>query len=727
MSTLELPPAEAREDEGRLKLREALGHRWWGFVLAINFFFAPLGALALARIRFTNSPAGSFIFLMLTVGSVLTLVWFMLFIWKRPPHSGVFWVGTLAAVFTVAGSVAYSITRTTTLPDLSPLFWYLTLVILAGGGLFALFVRVYARTAYRLKVGDEMREEVPPERWQKSRWAERADALWHGLVRLEFFGWVIWVTSAVAAIGGALRHPPLSDPPFSELSVLNKYFRTLDTAAFDLIRATVIGTIVLFFVQLLKTYQDAIIAAGKAAKDAEQASQRARDAISRADKILPALSQQMNKAIDLFKTAGNYQNANLIAANFAQSLRIISESGPALAHVRELSERVFEHVGLINREINQSSALAGKPPDYFDLASLSAIYSTYLRVESLSFEGDADSGLGGYRLSTRYPHYALAVRSVVDAITQLDPTHERYKFYTIFSREPERFFNPKPGRSQTDVTWPQVSINWTTLFLERFCRWQNRMGIPYTRHFVTCGRNSSGSRSPIPPLSAVVDEQLEKYVILCNVKDGRRRPLLWGEAAWEFFECDEAALTGQSVWSYLSEDEARGLKAAVRQVIPPPAVREALGAVDFVRQLTRPSYLIVGPDKRKSFDGAIRQHEQEIEFRPLREILHDYHSQTCPPVKLVFERDTTYESFFSDKIPRDLLAVWDAVKQCWCLCIGTMIGEEDPSAIVMVVTTKDRPLKNLPWSELEDKLSTLFCTDTPSGNEKCQSLIREQL
>lgn len=730
MSAQPPQPAASPEPAGRLKLREALGHRWWGFVLAINFFVAPMGALALARLSIATSPILGFAFWLFIIGGFFTLLWFLVFVWKREPRSRLSrGVSSLAVAFTSA-IVAYLIARSTTLPELTPLFWHFVLVLLGAVAVFWLFVRVYARTAYRLKVGDELIEEVDEERWRRAPLLERADALWHGIIRLEFFGWVIWVTAAVAAVGGALRNPPGGDPSFAHLSVLHQYFHTLDVAAYDLIRASVVGTIVLFFVQLLKTYQDAIVAAGKAAKEAEQASERAMKAVSEADKIAPTLERQMSKALDLFKSTGNILKADMIASTLGHMLRLIADSRPALGQVSEFSDKLFDHIGRINREVTHAyrTATAGEPVDPFDLVSLSAIYTTYLKVESLSFEGEEEVGRGGFRLATRYPHYVLAVRGVVEAIRWLDDDPERYRFYTLFSREPDRFFNPKPGES-TNINLAQIRLNWTVLFLERFCRWHRRNDIFYKRHFITCSRRGSADMGAtrIPPLNAVVDEQLEDYMVLCNVRGGKVRPCLWGETAWEFFG-GAAPPAGQSVWAYLSEAEARGLWEDIAEVLPAEEVRNALKTTDVFRQVKDAAYVIVEPGKKGKFEAAIKPHAGEVELRPLKEVLLEYHSLPSPPAKLIFDDYNAYAKFFGDNLPRDLLAVWDAAKKCWCLCIGTMVGEHDPNAVVMVATTKERPLNNLPWSDLEKSLTDLFVPE-PAGPGRKQhgGVAREEI
>lgn len=714
--------AVPHEQEGTLKLREHIGHRWWGFVLSMNFFLAPLAALALSRVKFADSVPLSYLFWVFTLLVCFFALWFVSFVFKRNERRRRFWGLSLALTLAAAPICAFFIQRSTAPPELSTLFWFLTLTGSFTIAIFFLFVREYAPTAYELKIGHETRN-LGEEEWRLIHWLMRAKALLHGVIRLEFFGWVIWVTAAITAIAGALRNAPLTDKTFDELDFLQKYFRTLDFAAYDLIRATVIGTIVLFFVQLLKTYQNAIIAAEEAARNAGTAAKDAETAIKAAQSILPTLNKQVQRTIEIFQAISPIAGVDILASKIAENLNAIGSSSAALGQVKELSERLFEYLKRINQEINSSYG-AGAQASQFDMVSLSAIYTTYLKVESLSFEGtDSGTGQSGIRLSTRFPHYALAVHSVVEAIYRLDPT--RYRFYTVFNREPEQFFNPE--RLDT----PQASVDWTVLFLERFCRWQHRDNIPYTRHFVTyrqmrgtSSRDERGARQNGPPQHGLVDEQLEGNFILCNIRDGQKRPCLWGEAAWDVVEGGDAS-EARSVWSYLSEPELGELKEAVRQVVPSLEVRAALASLDMLKDVATPSYIIVSRDRKAKFDSVIKQHENELVFVTLKEALLEYHSHAAPPQKLVFERYADYEQFFGKTMPRDILAVWDTLEQCWCLCIGAMVGESDPNAVVMFVTSKERRLKHLPWDTLTAKLSALFCVDAAS--QECREITREPI
>lgn len=714
MSTPYPETAGPHDSAGTLKLREHVGHRWWGFILAINFFLAPLGALALSSVSFVVNSLPSLLFWGLTLVIMFVSMWFVVFVFKREWRRVPFWRALFIVLALVALILAYLLHSSVPPPELSPHFWYLALAVMSTISIFFLFVKEYARTAYQWKVGHEA-ADITEKRWARVTWKMRVNALLHGVIRLEFFGWVIWVTSAITAIAGALRNLPLTDPTFVGLYFLQKYFRTLDFAAYDLIRATVIGTIVLFFVQLLKTYQEAIIAAEKAARNAGRAAKDAEKAINEAQRMLPSLEAQMRQTIDVFRTTGQMAGVEFLAKNVAGHLDAVAKSGPALMQVNEFSARLFEHLSRIYREVTSSYNLGGGG-NPFDLITLSAIYSNYLKVESFNFE-DGPVGQGGIRFSTRYPHYLLAVQSLVEVINRLDPN--RYRFYTVFNREPERFFNPAGLDSSHAI------VDWTALFLERFCRWHYRDDIPYTRHFVTYWRDPPqvGDAQGIPPQHGVVDDQLDGSLILCNIRDGQKRPCIWGEQAWAIIESNEKA--SLPTWAYVPASEIVELKKAMGDLIPPPQVRDALASVDIIRRISVPSYVIIGRDQESRFDSVMRQHGGDIAFVSLKEALLEYHSRSERPQKLVFERYSDYEQFFGKVIPRDIVAIWDTVEQCWRLCVGTLVGEDDPNAVIMFVTSKERGLKNLPWDELTAKLSKLFCTHLES--EDCREITREEI
>jgi hypothetical protein len=107
-------------------------------------------------------------------------------------------------------------------------------------------------------------------------------------------------------------------------------------------------------------------------------------------------------------------------------------------------------------------------------------------------------------------------------------------------------------------------------------------------------------------------------------------------------------------------------------------------------------------------------------------MLERYHNPEIPPQVLKFQSWNAYQDFFKENVPRDLFAVWDCHENRWCLCIGTMVGESDPTAVEMICTTRDRSLNNLSWDLLDDRLSLLFCKD-PVDVQDCVGLARERL
>jgi hypothetical protein len=162
-------------------------------------------------------------------------------------------------------------------------------------------------------------------------------------------------------------------------------------------------------------------------------------------------------------------------------------------------------------------------------------------------------------------------------------------------------------------------------------------------------------------------------------------------------------------------------------VLPSPEVRATLQSLDAFQQFKNLGYVIIDPGKKWEVEAAIKEHEGDVELRPLKEVLLQYHSPASPPAKVIFPDYAAYEKFFGNNMPRDVVAAWDTVNKCWCLCIGTMAGEHDPNAVVMVVTSKERPLKNLPWADLEKNLTELFSPEPAAPGARRASIGREDI
>ena len=628
-----------------IAMTQQRGHRRWAFLLFLAFFCAPFVTLFFHR-AFTWSELVGLRLLFLIVIVLLTLLALLFFArkrwYKQPPFEG--------------------------LKDGA----YLPLTI------------------------DDMKN--------RTRWRQRVIAVTNGMLNFEFFGWIVWVTAVLAGIASSFKHAAVS---IGNAGFLEGYLQTLNVAAGDLILASIIGAIVLFFVQLLNVHQGAIVKAGEAAEKAEAAAQGATRAVAKTGEIIPDLNDQIEKTLNILETTSNILGSETLSHNLAITLEKIAGSNPALEQIRELSDMIVLRIKQINGEITHTfrdGPHSGKN-DLFDLVSLAAIYTSYLKVETLSFEGDdEDMGRRGCRLSTRYPHYALAVRSVVEALDKLDnPKKKRYKYYTVFNRRPVNFFNPENPNVRNSL----ANVNWSIFFLEKFCRWHGESDIPYTRYFLNL-QERDPKTGTIPPTPGDLEHDLEKRFILCNINAGTVRPCLWGEAAH--------ALTKRNAWLDLPEDQATAMIAAAEEILPSNEVRETLKDLECIQSLADPSYVILEEDDKLKVEKAIRRYRDVVEFKTLKEVLPAYHAPSSPPKKLRFKNAKIYDDFFSNGVPHDLFAVWDEEKVnektktqgSWSLCIGTMVGESDPTAVEMICTTPDRPLKDLHWDNLEQKLSRLF-------------------
>jgi hypothetical protein len=538
----------------------------------------------------------------------------------------------------------------------------------------------------------------------RTAWRQRAFAVINGMLNFEFFGWIVWVTAVLAGIASSFKH---TLDQIKITGVVESYLGTINVAAGELILASIIGAIVLFFVQLLNLQQNTILKAGEAAEKAGAAAQGATQAVAKTGEIIPDLELQVERTLNILDITGNILGSETLSHNLSITLRKIADNNPALEQIRELSEMIVGRINQIHKEITYSygEKAAGRN-DHFDLVTLAAIYTTYLKVETLSFDGEA-VGERGCRLSTRYPNYALAVRSVVKALHRLDGA--RYKYYTIFNRKPVNFFNPE----RPDVEEALANVSWTVLFLENFCRWHYQQNIPYTRYFVEILDDTG--RGQIPPLAAVVEQELEDLFILCNIRQGNFRPCLWGEAA--------KLLSEKDAWTDLSEAEANMMNAMAKEITLHKEVEQTLKTYDSIKNLANPSYVILKKSAKEELENAVGFPKAVLEFRQLKEILLNYHSQTSPPQRLGFDTEQRYKDFFGKQIPHDLLAVWDnetinqttGSKGGWCLCIGTMVGESDPTAVEMICMTAKRQLRHLSWDTLSAALSDLFLNESTPG------------
>lgn len=627
---------------GQIALKARLAHYWWGMGLFATFFVTPLAALW-AWGRFVSLGLGLPLWFLIT--TALTAVLLLLF-----------------------------------MPS-----W-----------------RWYRKAAYERIINDTV-NDIPPSELKNIPWKQRWSSFLVAITRLEFFGWIIWITALLAGITGAFKNFRVAN----QTSLWEMYLSIINTAAGDLILASIIGSIVLFFIKLLDTYQGAILKAKETAEAAQGAAEGATQAITEAGKIVPSLQIQVKKTLDIFHITSNVLKVDTLSSKLASSLQHIADDNTALAQVRELSTMMAIRIDQILQEITHTYHHGAGPGerDNFDLVSLAALYTTYLKVETLSFDGDQkDVGRRGCRLSTRYPHYALTVRSVVEALHALDS--DRYVYYTIFNRPPVNFFNPE----RPDVRNPIANMTWTALFLEKFCRWHHQDNIRYNRYFVTVDEHTVHGK--VPPMDLVARDELNEFFILCNIKRGVPRPILWGEAARVLLEPE--------MWTELAPEDANAMAEIARDILPAEHVERMLTSVEMMKSLANPSYVILDRDEKEKVEEAIKDSLFEIQFKPVRDILLTYHSPSTPPQILKFDTFSQYQEFFGQQIPRDLLGVWDQVTKKWCLCIGSMVGESDPTAVEMIYMTEKRNLRHLPWELLTEKLSKLFLIDE-------EGITREQL
>lgn len=537
-----------------------------------------------------------------------------------------------------------------------------------------------ARAAWFVRVTESGKEEPLSEiDWQTVATARQVPVLLcRGLLRLEFLGWIVFVTAVSAALAIALEKIPAG-------SILTGYFRILNVASADLTRAAVIGVIVLFFTQIFKHFQAAIDKADRAAKMAEAAMREGRDDLAKAREGLvkatgeiPKLSETSERTLGILESGHALLGTETISYRIAQALRKASESLNQLNQVRDLSTMLEEHVRRIGEEVVFSANIVKDDP--VDLVALSGLYRTYLMMEALNFEGD-ETGRRGCRLSTRFAHYALAVRNIVEELEGCE--RGRYHYYTMLNRTPEQFFN---------VENFTADMSWSVGFLEEFCRSHAdpRKPVPYTRYFLACRGDIPYERRE-PPKYYDVQMQLSESKILCVEETGR--PILWGPLE--------------------KEELKRENKNDLAETLLPQKVVDELSRLEIVQTWVHPSYIIRNAEGAEALEKEVAQKGiGGLILTPLKDVLVQYHWSPQSPRILCFaslsEYDNTFEHSPNGAFPRDLFGIWDKKEERWRLFVGTMLGHGDPMAVTLIYATPTRAIKNLSWESLDKLMTQIF-------------------
>lgn len=496
------------------------------------------------------------------------------------------------------------------------------------------------------------------------------NSTFNGLTRFETLSWTFFIAGVTAANTSAFDKS-------------NEYWSHLNVAAPDMARAAVIAMIVLFFGQILKSYQKIVEKTEDAAKEsklaAEGASQAANDAREVANVIeevlIPKTEQLVDRGIEIANSVLSTVMTEVDSVRIRNKLEELYNSNNfELFH--DLTEELNEYVSRIRQEIyvpNEDNSI-------FEAIAFTALYKSYLNTERLIFLKDMAPGKSSCQFVTRFVHYAIAVATVVETFHQQDK--DRYRFYTILNRRPDQFFNIDNNRTDNE---------WANKFLQSCLEHENK-GIFYKRYFLVNDTRRGGEPTPDhrkeveAPNWNDVYPTLD-YPILC---DENGLPILWQDNS-------DNPLIFQTIQEYVK------------------AHSKELG-------ISAPAYII----HKNQQDGKNFKefNHMGLSWKSINEILPLYHNQKeTPPGFLCFDGIEKYDLFFDNHFPRDFFAVWDSEdndgKGDWCLFIGTEGNYGTPSAVKLVFLSRQRvhnPYFN--WEKVKEKLTMVFLEKEKTELEK---------
>lgn len=359
-----------------------------------------------------------------------------------------------------------------------------------------------------------------------------------------------------------------------------------------------------------------------------------------------------------------------------------------------------------------------------ELVSFMALYTSYCRTETIRFEREPGEGVCTF--ATRFPHYALAVRSVLRCLNALalgeerDATRRsmeihqgRFEYYALSNKAPLEWLAWDVG-SAMDPAW--------CVFLERFALCLRIFDAPWTRYFLV--RDNDKPRATTARYRKVlcVREPVEftptrggPRVIVENV------PLpvpYWSVAAIE-----EARKANPYLWEENAQPEQLLTQFHSRVAKYGPAVREfverfepgktfrdgpMLAIFDSDREVPAKAVL----DGVNAKQGAAQPPLEAVSVKDV--VTQTYHSPSRPP-KLRFFDAEEYRSVFHDgAIMDDLFAVWDVNKNDWVLSIG-ISGEIDGAAVNLIYASETMSQGKPSWSEIKTALTHIF-RDTSQGS-----------
>jgi hypothetical protein len=509
--------------------------------------------------------------------------------------------------------------------------------------------------------GGESEKSDVNQIWRQLPFRLRLWILLRQCVRLEFFGWIVFLCGSIGAVNNSLAQVihALGEGPLET----GTYVAIIDKAAYELTRAAIIGVMVLFFAQIMRQHRTAIDKTSDAARQAFEAVSKARLAINAVEIAIPELDKAIERGIASVRHAfGDFTRLQLMEQSNEKAKLLRGET-------LNLYEAILQELGeSLTHLLTELSPAEGE----FESACFYSLYLAYMTSESLSFVGkdrsgkEIEGGSGSCEFATRFVNYSMAVRRIVEALEAIEPG--RFDYYTIFVGKPSRFLN---------VENRGADLQWSVDFLE-FCQGHHDKNIHYRRYFIA-NRKHNGEGEQLYNIDELRDDLKSKVVCLRN----SGLPFLWSS----------------------SRDVAVGYKA--------------LENVARSMKVDDPGFILNLVE-----DGELKEPELDLPegfiWKSLGETLPSYFNPDYQAEVLEFFDLKSYSDLFGDErklgedmtlLPRDLFSVWDnkyGEYGGWRLCMGAMSPSQYGAVRLAFATSKRCAMRRGTWSEMTTKLNLLF-------------------
>lgn len=516
----------------------------------------------------------------------------------------------------------------------------------------------------------------------------------------QYFAWILFFATSTAAICGALQHYPSHQSGLTYTVLLNE-------AAPTLTRAAVIALIVLFFLQILTSFDSQVQRVDSASKVAQNAAETAEFAARSAGEISDQLRDQQTELKQRFDAL-----LGAISAN-----QLLLDGGHLIVTLREVATRrdLSDPTRAVFRDIHQDLKSLLEPlfhqlhmPENRELdaplLSLANLYSTYLKLEALNFEEN-----GGCRFPTRFANYAFAVFRIVSALENQFPG--QYEYFTILNRSPRQFFNLESGGADE---------LWALFFLEQFCRGSLAPGIQgsYTRWFVSSKEKSTNPEERIEaPNYLEAKAEYEDSWILCST--GENRPI--------YYMTKERRAELLTNPGFLAHVNGMQIERVLRHASP-HHLTDRMGPLiaQYTKELREGGGKAPQSPSRGAFQGGFivtdgvtkGSYEDDdlvpegLSFMELWKALDQYQHPEPQLSMLEFRTLHSYTDFFTQGFPTDFFAVRDLANEKWKLVIGTTFEYFNPMAVTLLYSDEYRQLVAPSWKDLSAKLDRLWSLRT---------------